>query len=290
LTDWPSSLSLRHASLTPDQLCDAASGTPLAVDVLSAGAAPSRIKQIRFAGGGAFDLMELNCHVRASGGLDHNSVAILVVTRSSEATICGAPLDDAVILTIPGGTEITASLKPGLCYATAVIPTRSWIDVQAVATGGVTDKTAASPSVFRIAAGEAEAIRGLVEAVANSFAREDGERVRIPALFNEYLGKIAEACAEDREVRLDRSLRHRLRHAWLAQDFIRAHLREEIPIMRLCKEANISRRQLEYAFRTAFDVSPHEFIQTVRLNESRRQLMTARRNERTVTQSRWRSG
>ncbi|TIX23894.1 MAG: AraC family transcriptional regulator, partial [Mesorhizobium sp.] len=41
------------------------------------------------------------------------------------------------------------------------------------------------------------------------------------------------------------------------------------------KEIGISRRQLEYAFRAAFALSPLEFIRAVRLNEARR-LLTAR--------------
>src|SRR5262249_44211185 len=66
--------------------------------------------------------------------------------------------------------------------------------------------------------------------------------------------------------------------------FIFAHIREEIPILRLCREIGVSRRQLEYAFHTAFGVAPHEFIQSVRLNEARRQLMTARQRGLTVTE------
>ena len=53
--------------------------------------------------------------------------------------------------------------------------------------------------------------------------------------------------------------------------------------MRLCREVGVSRRQLEYAFRTVFDVGPREFIHLLRLNEIRRRLIKARRNGSTVT-------
>ncbi|TGV72922.1 AraC family transcriptional regulator, partial [Mesorhizobium sp. M2D.F.Ca.ET.145.01.1.1] len=74
---------------------------------------------------------------------------------------------------------------------------------------------------------------------------------------------------------MDRSSSRHLRQAWAAEAFIRAHIREDIPIIRLCKEIGVSRRQLEYAFRTTFALSPLEFIRALRLNEARR-LLTAR--------------
>ena len=85
------------------------------------------------------------------------------------------------------------------------------------------------------------------------------------------------------ERQLDRSLRNRLDQAWKADEFIRAHLNENLSVMRLCRELRLSRRQLEYAFRTAFDAGPAEYVQLTRLNESRRRLMSARRTGQSVT-------
>ncbi|TIU26728.1 MAG: AraC family transcriptional regulator, partial [Mesorhizobium sp.] len=79
------------------------------------------------------------------------------------------------------------------------------------------------------------------------------------------------------------SASHHFRQASAAEDFIRTHIREDIPIVRLCKEIGVSRRQLEYAFRTTFAVTPLEFIRALRLNEARRLLTTARANGLSVT-------
>ena len=67
-------------------------------------------------------------------------------------------------------------------------------------------------------------------------------------------------------------------------EWIRAHINEPIPILRLCDEIGVSPRQLEYAFRTAFDIGPREFTHILRLNEIRRRLIKARHNAPTVTE------
>jgi AraC family ethanolamine operon transcriptional activator len=53
-------------------------------------------------------------------------------------------------------------------------------------------------------------------------------------------------------------LRHRFQQARKAEEWIRELIREPIPILRLCEEIVVSRRQIEYAFRTAFDVGPRD--------------------------------
>jgi AraC family ethanolamine operon transcriptional activator len=232
-------------------------------------------------------LTELNAHVRASGGFDRDGLAIVSVVRGSEAAICGAPMDEAAVLVIPGGAEITAAIKPGLRYAAALVPTGLWLEAQATATG-MMPAVPIAPAAVHLDTGQAQGLRkrlgSLLEQVAAS--SRDEEAPPLPSALVEHVGFIAEAFASagGAEVRPDGSLRRRLRQAWSAQDFIHAHMREEIPILRLCREIGVSRRQLEYAFRTAFGVAPHEFIQSVRLNEARRQLMTARARGLTITE------
>ncbi|ESY65682.1 hypothetical protein X743_29350 [Mesorhizobium sp. LNHC252B00] len=258
------------------------------VDRLSAGGLPSRIRQIQSHGKWAIDLAEFNCALRASGELDRGSVVILAVERACDSTICGIPLEDHMIVTIPAGTTVTASVQPGLSYAGAVVPAAKWAEIQAGATGVIVEQAADHPSAVRLTPNYARTIRGQIELLADRFATAASAGVQMedpPVAFVEYLGSLAEAraVADDRDPGIDRSARRHLRQASAAEDFVHAHIREDMPIIRLCREVGVSRRQLEYAFRTTFAVSPLEFIRALRLNEARRQLATARANGLTVT-------
>lgn len=279
MSAWPPTTSHRDVQLGPDALGDAASGLPVKVDRLSPGQMPSRLRQIQSHGKWALDLAEFNCAFRANGGFDPGSVAIVAVERARDSTICGIPLKDDMIVAIPAGTSVAATVKPGLRYTGAVVPTSIWVEIQALSAGTILDRAADHPNAVRLTASDAQMFRSQMEAMAYRFGEAASDSAlpeHTPIALAEYLGGIANAFAGARgNVETDRSSSRHLRQAWAAEDFIRAHIREDIPIIRLCKEIGISRRQLEYAFRAAFALSPLEFIRAVRLNEARR-LLTAR--------------
>ncbi len=273
---------------SPDQLSGAASNVPLSVDILSAGGSPSRIRQLQSADGWSLDTSYLNSHVRARGGFQRGCVVVLMPTRATEATICNVPLEPGVVLTIPGGEDIFASIKPGTGYAAAVLPTDAWLDIQETATGVSAGAMPGTPWAVRLSAQRSIYVGERFAMLPTRLDEGDTwtQAWRMPAAISEYLGAIAEASLDSElaERQLDRSLRRRLQQAWKADELIRAHLGEHLSVMRLCKELRVSRRQLEYAFRTAFGVSPAEYIQLTRLNESRRQLLLARRTGQSVTE------
>jgi AraC-like DNA-binding protein len=266
-----------------------ASGVQIKVDRLSAGGPLSRIRQIQLPGKWGLDRAEFNCTLRASGGLDPDCVAVIYVERASGSTICGVPLEDAMIVKIPAGGAVTANVKPGLSYVGAVVPSAYWTEIQSLASDVIDDRASDGPKGVRLSAEHARAIAGRIGLIVDGFAAAAASPLqfqRPPAAFGEYLGLVAEACsvAAAPHAGIERSTGRLLRQAWTAQDFIHAHIREELPINRLCTAVGVSRRQLEYAFRTTFSVSPREFIQAVRLNEARRLLMTARASGLSVTQ------
>ena len=53
---------------------------------------------------------------------------------------------------------------------------------------------------------------------------------------------------------------------------MRHQLGESLQILDLCAALRVSRRELEYAFRSTFDQSPRDFLQALRLNAIRREL------------------
>lgn len=183
---------------------------------------------------------------------------------------------------------MTATVQSGLTYAVAIVPTATWMEIQSVATGVVLEQVSDRPAAVRLAADEAQRIRSQMKSMADRLGTVAGGSVlpeQPPGAFLEYLEVAADAFAgaDSRETGTAGSANRHFRQASAAEDFIRTHIREDIPIVRLCKEIGVSRRQLEYAFRTTFAVTPLEFIRALRLNEARRLLTTARANGLSVT-------
>ncbi|CAH1691521.1 Helix-turn-helix domain-containing protein [Hyphomicrobiales bacterium] len=271
---------------SPDQLSNAASNVPLSVDILSAGGSPSWIRQLQSPEGWALDTSYLNSHVRARGGFQRGCVVVLMATRPAQATICNVPLEPGVVLIIPDGHDIFASIKPGAAWTAAVLPTETWLDIEETATRVSVDSIRSAPKAVRLSRPGLQYVGNRLATLPSCLDEDDTQRAwRMPTAVSEYLGAIAEASL-DRELadrQLDRSLTRRLAQAWKADDFIRAHLSDSLSVMRLCKELRVSRRQLEYAFRTTFDISPADYIQRTRLNESRRKLLSARKTGQSVT-------
>ena len=273
--------ALRNGPLTPDQLVEAASNTNLEIDVLSAGGASSRLTCVRSALGWSIDIATVNAHVRAVGALDPRCVALLVVDQPGDTNICGAFLDRSMALVMPVGTEIAAGIRPGFAYTTVVLPAAHWHHGLALAGAAVPLAPVAVELSPAAAWNLAREGRRLAAGLTVE-GRVSGEGVPSPIL--DYAASFAEACGLVGNGRLDHDRSARLRQAWAAHDYLRLHLAEDVSVGELCRRLAISRRQLEYAFRTVFDSSPREFLLSLRLNESRRRLMKARDRGQTVTQ------
>ncbi len=71
------------------------------------------------------------------------------------------------------------------------------------------------------------------------------------------------------------SLAHRVRLARRAEAWMRERLGEAVSVPDVCLALRVSRRELEYAFRAAFDTSPRAFLHALRMNAIRRALRFA---------------
>jgi transcriptional regulator GlxA family with amidase domain len=81
------------------------------------------------------------------------------------------------------------------------------------------------------------------------------------------------------------SLRNRTRLARAAEAWMRAHLAEPVQVTDVCLALRVSRREIEYAFRSVFDQSPRDFLQTLRLNAIRRSLLRGEGGRAAVTRA-----
>lgn len=275
---YPSIASDWHEELEPEQVASAATGTSLTVDVLSAGGGPTLSRHVRGRAGWSLDVAEFGCHVRAVGAMDRDTLAVVFVTEGSDATICRTPMHRATVLVIPGGAEISASIRPGLRYVTALVPLACWQRIDATATGR-DPVDLRHPVAVSLPGGLSIDADRLVGGAAD--AADD-----CPPAMSDFLGRVAQALGDDGRPppEDDRRARHnRIRQAFAVADFVEAHLGEPMSTERLCRTVGASRRQLEYAVRSVFGLSPRAFVEHARLNEFRRRLLGARGDGQSVT-------
>lgn len=71
------------------------------------------------------------------------------------------------------------------------------------------------------------------------------------------------------------STRNRARLARRAEDWLRAHHDNAAGVSELPLAMGTSRRELEYAFRETFAMSPRDFLEKIRLNAIHRELIRA---------------
>jgi AraC family ethanolamine operon transcriptional activator len=75
------------------------------------------------------------------------------------------------------------------------------------------------------------------------------------------------------------SLRNRTRLARRAEAWMREHLAECIRISDVCAALRVSRRELEYAFRSTYDQSPRDFLHILRLHAIRQALLCSLKDQ-----------
>jgi len=241
------------------------------IDRLSPTRAPSRLEQFHSMTGWGLDAAELHCRLYAEGPVTPGCVAIVFIFRANGSSLCGIKTEDRTVVVIPPGTTLAASVIPGFSYVGTTIPTSAWEVAQSVESGTVTECRSDHVSMRRLPLARFAAVeRQLKRSILQLRAAEENPSV----VLGEHVALLARAfadCAGDAQS--GRATKSRLRQARLAQDWIHARISDTIRIVDLCAVLGTSRRKLEYSFRSTFDVSPHEYIQFLRLNEIRRALL-----------------
>ena len=130
LSDEPPSLRNRMADLDPDQLETAVIGTRMRIDRLSASSRVSPVKHFWSDNGWALGSVDLHSRFRAAGSFPTGRLGIMFVTRANGSTICGTPVEDGMILALPVGTMIEASVTPGLSYVGVQLSAEFWSSIR----------------------------------------------------------------------------------------------------------------------------------------------------------------
>jgi len=252
------------------------------IDRLSPTQAPSCIEQFHSVTGWGLDAVELNCTLQAEGPLPPGCVAVVLILRANGSSLCGVKAEDGAVVVFPPGTTVAANVIPGFSCVGATVPASVWAAAQSIESGIVTERRPDHVSIRRLPAGCLAAIERQLDRTIVQLRAAEGDA---SAVMNEHVNLLARSFADGADAaRSNRgAAKTHLRQARRARDWIHAHIDDAIRIADLCAALGTSRRQLEYAFRGTFDVSPREYIYALRLNQIRRALLRREKNEVSVT-------
>lgn len=264
-----------HRLITdPDLFVDAVSGASLCVDLRKAMAGPATIEQFQ-SWNWAIDFSITQVDARVRGEAPHGWATMALIRSDAGSRWAGHHVKPGTVLGNPPGVEIDGWVTPGFGWTSVSVSPALWAE------GG------------RLAGLEGNGPRHLIlSAIEPSrYARlesrlEQVHRLLVTATRNPLL--VPGANLEAREAALTLTsllwelnagnsrkkslLPGRSRLARRAEEWMRHHLTETVGISDMCLALNVSRRELEYAFRDAFDVSPGDYFRKLRLNAVYREL------------------
>ena len=270
----------------PDLLRDIVSWSTMRVDRLSPSSSPSRFEQIQSAAGWALDMAEIQSKLSVEGAFPPGYGGVMLVMKAAGTSFCGFPLADGMLITIPEGIEMEVAAKPGFLYAGIAVPASTWLAAQIDERGFVRDDPARGlalrrlpPSRQSITESQLARAVGLIRDSASGMSGPTDASVAV----QDYVAWLARDLADLDEEPLTKYSGHLIRVATQARDWIHAHIDRPIRIVDLCRAVAVSRRRLEYAFREVYDISPREYVESLRLNEIRRVLLGPATRELSIT-------
>lgn len=268
----------------PEEFSNVATGLTLDVEYQRGGSRPTRVEHF-ITPRWALDFGDVAVGTRTRGSIDSGwaSLCINLGPEISRWNGCDGPPGSLSLL--PPGGEVDGRTAAGFSYLTVAVPPEEWQAFLAAASA-----TSCGPgglSVFalpppcwkllreRISAGRAALHAGVAASVPDEGTLRSGESLA-EACFLAVCDLAAGPC------RARDSLRNRWRLARRADEWMRARLDQSIRMTDLCLAMRVSRREIEYAFRTTFEQSPRRHLELLRLHAARRDLLTAKADGRTV--------
>lgn len=263
-----------HELRDPDEFGFAVTGARLMAEFLRPQREPTRVEQFQHADW-ALDFHEAQVKARIIGPLPAGWASMGLMRGVVESSWYGCPAGRGVLVSTPPGEVIDGHIAPGFqCLAVTISP-ELWERGRLLA--GVEDRACGGPGVHALEPLRYErlerrlrSLRRLLRASATD-PRLGRQAVRDSACFAVEIAAIAwelgAAVAPHRAAPGRRARLARQAEAWM-----RAHLGEAVQVTDVCLALGVGRRELEYAFRHAFDESPRDYLQSLRLNAIRRAL------------------
>lgn len=270
----------------PDEFSVAVSGGALTADFLAPQAEPTRIEQFQ-SQAWAIDFHEAHVRARIYGGLPPGWASLGVMCSPTPSTWYGMDAPSGTMVCTPPGEPIDGCTSLGFQCVSVGISPRLWEQCRQLAApdrlhfGTCTAHLLTAP-VFARLTRDFTRVRSLLQRAALS-PDLAGQAVEEVTHFVTGLGVTAWELNGKTPASRD-SLRNRARLARRAEAWLREHQAQPVSVPHLCLALRVSRRELEYAFRSNFDLSPHAYLQALRLNAIRRRLLRAGRRQETIAE------
>lgn len=252
----------------PYEYGDVVSGVSLELDVMARNALPACVEQFQSAAW-AIDLGKVHVKARVRGTIPQNWASLCFV-RGGASRWHGVSGEAGSLLCVPPGEELDGNIVPGFEWATVALPLEVWRDCQAIA--GAEEAALNHFSGWRLPAASLARIMHSLVHLQDTLRSPTADSDRLAATFVAELATTAWELSLAGRDRSKESVRNRARLARRADCWMRDHLASPIQIPDVCLALRVSRRELEYAFRSTFSQSPRDHLLVLRLNALRRAL------------------
>lgn len=226
------------------------------------------------AGEVSVDQGNINLPMRVRGSLDPHRYTIGLFKPGPEAAYNGNPVDSSTVLWFAPGGELDGHHREAHQWTAVTVPAE-WM--AAMAAAARRPRNLLSFFACRALRPEPDDLREMqwaADAIVHGRTSNGGQVIDDGWLANSVRDSLsASYCALDEPV--GREAAHTIAQfgvARQAERHMRERLAEPIPIDELCITLRVSRRYLEYAFRSAFGISPSRYARLLRLHEVRRRL------------------
>jgi AraC-like DNA-binding protein len=270
-----------HRLSDPEQFGIAVSGVSLTADFLAPQKVPTRVEQFQTPEW-ALDFHEAHVKARIYGPLPPGWVSLGLMRSPAASSWYGYAARPGMLVCNPPGVPIDGCITPGFACAAVNVPVAVWERCRALA--GIERSAFGGfvafhlpPPLYAYLERRLRATRHLLRTASTTphlatFAAHEA------ADFATHIATTAWELSATATPSRD-SLRNRTRLAHRAETWMRDHLAEPVRIPEVCLALRVSRRELEYAFRAAFDQSPRDHLQALRLNAIRRVLRDRRSDD-----------
>lgn len=258
----------RRMITEPDDFQDAVTGIELKVNFQRRQEQASRVEQFQ-SPSWALDFGEANVPTRVRGILRDGWASLCIGLGPADAIWNGQHAAQGSLSLLPPLNELDGRTTSGFSWLTLAVPSEVWHECLKLAgcrvePGSLTvlrlPDQALQPRLRRLLTGRKDLIDGSMDTMH-----------QMKAMVRDTFTL---ACEQDCRLSWQpESLRNRARMARRAEAWMLDHMDEPLQVPDLCLALGVSRRELEYAFRTIFDVSPRAHLAMLRMHAIRRALL-----------------
>lgn len=258
----------------PDAFAVAVSGASLKADFLGQQKTPTIVEQFQTRQWTLdFQQAEVRARILGYPPLDWASVAL--IRGEGESSWYGNSVSRGFLVCTPPGEAIDGWIGPGFKCSSIGVPVSVWDQCRRAAghEGAELEAVVVLLPPDRFAAME-RCLLNLRQSLRHTGDRKPAfvalEVADVVSCFVTQVWELATRAPVPRE-----STRNRARLARRAEDWLRSHHDVAVGVSGLPLAMGTSRRELEYAFRETFAMSPRDFLEKIRLNAIRRELVRA---------------